>query len=103
MRMILCINAQRPDESRRCYIIGLISTGINSLHNIKNIFDQLEIFVELIYSHFFLICELRISYQQNMRVHIYCMHTTIFVKKNTHEVSISCINQVDCNIDQCKH
>lgn len=38
-----------------------------------------------------------------MGVHIYCMHTTIFVKKNTHEVSISCINQVDCNIDQCKH
>lgn len=53
MRMILRINVQRPDESRRCYIIGLMSTGINSQDNIKIIFDQLEIFDELIYSQFF--------------------------------------------------
>ena len=50
MQKIKCLNAQRPVETGRRYIDGLISTGKDSLHNIKNIFHQLEIFVRLFYS-----------------------------------------------------
>jgi hypothetical protein len=41
---------QRPDVSGRRYIDGLISTGINSLHNIKNIFHENKILYGLFYS-----------------------------------------------------